>query len=48
MPFTRQDSNPINFPSNFIHLVRKFDRTPELPCGVDIAIPVFHKRLFHF
>ena len=44
-PFVRQDSNPINFVSNFVHLVQRYDRTPSLPVGVDIAIPVFRNTL---
>jgi hypothetical protein len=44
-PFVRQDSNPINFVSNFVGLVNRFDRTPSLPVGVDIAIPAFRNTL---
>ena len=45
IPFVRQDSNPINFPANYIHLLEKYDRTPEMPPGVDIAIPAFRNTL---
>ena len=44
-PYVRQDTNPINFASNFIRLVKRYDRTPTLPVGVDIAIPAFRNTL---